>query len=244
MCYKTALDKKAEEITKQTGRSFHIPEEFTPYKHNDAFTKPNLYIIPQDAPAKIYPAVWGLVPDFINTADSSLTPSEYVNRYKTFNARGEEFFEKRSYKSSAEGQRCLILADGFYEPHHYKGKSQPFFCYLENRALFAFAGLYTKLDHELYTTTIVTVEANKTFELVHNNKKRMPLVLDDSLQEDWISDLNTNQVNEIVTSGFTNTSFQYHPVTNEIYKNRTMQGDKTQKRVDAFDPQFNQGSLF
>lgn len=244
MCYKTALDKKAEKIMEITGRPFQFPEAFIPYKHNDAFTKPNLYIIPQDEPNKIFPAVWGLVPDFINTSDSTLTPNEYVDRYKTFNARGEEFFEKRSYKSSAENQRCLILADGFYEPHHYKGKSQPFYCYLKNQELFAFAGLYTKLDEELYTTTIVTVEANETFEIVHNNKRRMPLVLDSNYENDWISNLNKNQVNEIVNSGFTSSEFYYHPVSNEIYKNRKMKGYKTQEKVAAFDPQFNQASLF
>lgn len=244
MCYKTALDKKAEDIMKVTGRSFQFPEEFIPYKHNDAFTKPNVYIIPQDQPDKIYAATWGLVPDLINTTESTITPSEYVNRYKTFNARGEDFFEKRSYKVSAENQRCLILADGFYEPHHYKSKSQPFFCYLKNQQLFSFAGLYTKLDEALYTTTIVTVEANNTFKVVHNKKKRMPLVLDTNFEDDWISDLNKNQVVEIVNAGFTNSKFYYHPVTNEIYKNRTMKGMKTQEKVDAFDPQFNQESLF
>lgn len=244
MCYKTSLDKKLDQITNRMERDFAFPSEYKPSGHIDAFLQPNLYIIPQDASTKIYPAVWGLVPDFINSSSSNMTPNDYVNRYKTFNARGEEFFDKRTYKASAENQRCLILADGFYEPHHYKGKAQPFFCILEGKKLFAFAGLYTKLDHELYTTTIVTVDANDTFQKIHNQKKRMPLVLNENMHNDWISDLNSNQVNEIVKTGFTNEVFNYHAVTNEIYKNRKLVGSLAQKPVQARDPQFNQASLF
>ncbi|NOR76281.1 MAG: hypothetical protein GQ525_14140 [Draconibacterium sp.] len=46
---------------------------------------------------------------------------------KTFNARGESIFEKPSFVKSAEEQRCLIPAEGFYEHHHFRGKKYPFY---------------------------------------------------------------------------------------------------------------------
>lgn len=243
MCYKTSLEKKADRIMELTGRTFEWPEVYIPSGHIDAFSQPNLHIIPQDNPNLIIPAGWGLVPDFINQSSSKVTPYDYVDKYKTFNARGEEMFEKRSYKSSAENQRCLILADGFFEPHHYKKNSQPFFCYLNDRALFMFAGLYTKMDEELYTASIITVDANDTFSLIHNQKKRMPLVLNPQFTEDWISDLNPNQVNEIIHSGFTNDQFKYHAVSNAIYTDRHLDGKTAQEEVSSNDPELS-SSLF
>jgi len=243
MCYKTALQKKADELALKNPLKLKYPKEYTPYYHNDAFTNPTLYIIPQDDKDFVVPSIWGLAPNFVINSEK-LDPSEYIKKYKTYNARGEEMFEKRSYKESAESERCLILADGFYEPHHYKGKSQPFFCYLDNRKLFAFAGIYTKLEEDSYTVSLVTTEANDLFAKIHNNKKRMPLVLDEQFHSDWLSDLNQKQVLELVDSGFTNEEFKYHPVTNEIYKSSGMDNPETQKPVSAFDPEFNQGSLF
>ncbi len=41
-------------------------------------------------------------------------------------ARGETIFEKPSFRESARYKRCLIYVDGFYEHHHFKGKTYPF----------------------------------------------------------------------------------------------------------------------
>ncbi|MBA3564499.1 MAG: SOS response-associated peptidase family protein [Gammaproteobacteria bacterium] len=38
------------------------------------------------------------------------------------NARAETLFETRMFRQSAQSRRCLVIADGFYEP---KGRTQP-----------------------------------------------------------------------------------------------------------------------
>jgi putative SOS response-associated peptidase YedK len=54
---------------------------------------------------------------------------------------------------------------------------------------------------------------------VHNKGKRMPLILDNMLLEDWLDDgLNTQSINELMATGFTNKSFQAHPVSSDFYK--------------------------
>ncbi|XP_048877940.1 abasic site processing protein HMCES [Brienomyrus brachyistius] len=66
---------------------------------------------------------WGLVPSWFRESD----PSKM--QYSTSNCRSESLLEKKSYKEPLlKGQRCVILADGFYEWQQSE-KKQPFFIY-------------------------------------------------------------------------------------------------------------------
>ncbi|XP_035244013.1 abasic site processing protein HMCES [Anguilla anguilla] len=66
---------------------------------------------------------WGLVPYWFREND----PNKM--QYSTNNCRSESLLEKKSYKDPLlKGQRCVILADGFYEWKRENGK-QPFFIY-------------------------------------------------------------------------------------------------------------------
>lgn len=231
MCYSTALRKEREEIEQRLYREieahFKIPLEYQPTFHLNGFTHGNLYIIKMDEPESIYPASWGLVPDW-----AIHDPEGFRKKSNTLNARSETIFDKPSFKDSANDKRCLILSDGFYEPHHENGVSIPNFCYQPSKEhpegdLFMFAGLYNELeegldpilDDKLFTTTILTTEANPFFAEVHNKKKRMPLVLSNDHYEDWLDDgLNTSSVRELMAHGFTSEEFKAHPVSRDLYK--------------------------
>nr|XP_055039195.1 abasic site processing protein HMCES [Misgurnus anguillicaudatus]XP_055039196.1 abasic site processing protein HMCES [Misgurnus anguillicaudatus] len=67
---------------------------------------------------------WGLVPAWFREND----PSKM--QYSTSNCRSESLLEKKSYKDPfLKGQRCVILADGFYEWRRQEKEKQPFFIY-------------------------------------------------------------------------------------------------------------------
>lgn len=67
---------------------------------------------------------WGLVPAWFKEND----PSKM--RYSTSNCRSENILEKKSYKDPLlKGQRCVVLADGFYEWKRLEKDKQPFFIY-------------------------------------------------------------------------------------------------------------------
>ncbi|XP_067444185.1 abasic site processing protein HMCES [Thunnus thynnus] len=67
---------------------------------------------------------WGLVPSWFKEND----PSKM--HYSTSNCRSENILEKKSYKDPMiKGQRCVILADGFYEWMKQEKGKQPFFIY-------------------------------------------------------------------------------------------------------------------
>lgn len=223
MCYSTSLRKTEQQIKDrlrgELGVEFGVNLKYTPYYHLNGFTHGNLYIIKMDEPDYIYPATWGLVPD-----KGVHNPDVFWKKSNTLNARAESIFEKSSYKESANEKRCLILSDGFYEPHQENGVSIPYFCYQPSKIfpegdLFLFAGLYNELDTDLFSATIITTEANDFFAKIHNKKKRMPLVLAYDLYQDWLDKgLNQMQLNELMASGFTNRNFKAHPVSRDLYK--------------------------
>lgn len=67
---------------------------------------------------------WGLVPAWFKESD----PSKM--HYSTSNCRSESLLQKKSYKDPLlKGQRCVVLADGFYEWKKQEKGKQPFFIY-------------------------------------------------------------------------------------------------------------------
>ncbi|RNC88381.1 MAG: SOS response-associated peptidase [Winogradskyella sp.] len=223
MCYSTALRKQREKIEKKLRDSiaakFHPSVEYTPYYHLNGFTHGNLQIIKMNEPNVIYNASWGLVPDW-----AIHNPEGFRKKSNTLNARGESIYEKPSFRESAEEKRCLILADGFFEPHHENGKAIPYFCYQPTHEdktgqLFLFAGLYNEIDETNFTATILTTNANEFFAEVHNKRKRMPLVLDEHYYEDWLDNgLSEPEINEIIATGMSSKPFKAHAVSRDFYK--------------------------
>jgi len=121
-----------------------------------------------------------------------------VGKYSTINAKIETISNSRSYKHAwGSQQRCLIPLTGFYEWKIMEsGGKQPFYITLKNRNIFAMGGIWeTSTDRKergIHSFSIITVEANSLMAEIHNNKKRMPLILDEEQYDDWLSgDMNT-----------------------------------------------------
>ncbi|XP_047204109.1 abasic site processing protein HMCES [Girardinichthys multiradiatus] len=71
---------------------------------------------------------WGLIPGWFKEND----PSKM--QYSTSNCRSENILEKKSYKDPLlKGQRCVIMADGFYEWRRNGKEKQPFFIYFAQK---------------------------------------------------------------------------------------------------------------
>lgn len=72
---------------------------------------------------------WGLIPAWFKESD----PSKM--QYSTSNCRSENILEKKSYKDPLlKGQRCVIMADGFYEWRRVENTKQPFFIYFPQKS--------------------------------------------------------------------------------------------------------------
>jgi len=122
------------------------------------------------------------------------------------NARSERVFgEKWSVWHRLRGQRCIILAQGFFEHKELEGQKnkQPYFIRMKEASLFPIAGLYNyspfadvETGEMKGTFTMLTRKSNELLTDIHNsgeNKHRMPLIL----PKDWITDwLNPNLSDE------------------------------------------------
>ena len=168
-------------------KHLNIKDQF----HVSAFTHPQILIFTNREPFKATPATWGLIPNWVKDNKQRL---QLWN--KTLNARGETIFEKPSFRYAAKHNRCLIYLEGFYEHHHYKGKTYPFFIRRKDEKPLPIAGLWSEwTDKEtgefLNSFTIVTTKGNKLLSGIHNNPKlsepRMPVIVPDEMEEAWLA---------------------------------------------------------
>ncbi len=96
------------------------------------------------------------------------------------NAKAENLFDSKMFKASVMRKRCLIIADGFYEPKGASGtKNRPWYLFeYENKQSFAMAGIW--IDSGF---AIITCAANSIVGPIHT---RMPLILDPADWDRWL----------------------------------------------------------
>lgn len=131
------------------------------------------------------PAVWPLIP---------LWAKGKVSKYSTANAKSETIATTKSYQHAwKNGQRCLVPATGFYEWQVVEGQKykQPYNIKLKDQPIFAMAGLWeesTDPDNEqsVISFTIITTDANPMMAKIHNTKKRMPVIVNESNYNRWL----------------------------------------------------------
>ena len=187
----------------QKANKQHIAKEFSIESFQDSLLKPRYNI----APMQIIPAVleagderiisglkWGLIPNW--SKDDTFAA-------KLINARAESIAEKPSFRDAFRNRRCIIPASGFYEwDKKSSGAKQPFYFYLKEKEVFGFAGLWEewldKASGELVETcTIITTEANRVLEPVHD---RMPVILKPESYDQWLDEkqADTNKLQNLL----------------------------------------------
>ena len=156
-----------------------LPEDIAP-RFNVAPTDPVLALTERSAGRELMVARWGLVPHWAKDPKAGA---------KMINARAETLSERAAYRSLLAKNRCLILADGFYEWRlDPDGKKRPVRYALDDGSPFGFAGLWTswrdpETGESLRTCTIITTDANALVAPVHD---RMPVILPRGVEEQWL----------------------------------------------------------
>lgn len=184
MCYSTQLKSDVKTIEKRFSAKFKNSTDYIPKDKISGFEFPINPVITNEEPKLIQFYYWGFLPSWVNDLNF---------RANTLNAKYETLNEKPSFKPYLN-QRCIVLADAFYEWKWLdtKGKNkQGYRISLTSEAPFAFAGLYnrwknSKTGEWLSTYTILTTAANKLMEEIHNSKKRMPIILNKGSEENYL----------------------------------------------------------
>lgn len=131
---------------------------------------------------------WGLIPFWVKDAPSAKHISS-----KTLNAVGETVFEKPSFRNAIKKNRCILGVNAFYEWREYNGKKYPYLIKLKGEEMFSLGCIYENwVDKStgeiLKSFSILTTPANPLMEVIHNNKKRMPLILPRENEKKWIDE--------------------------------------------------------
>jgi putative SOS response-associated peptidase YedK len=185
MCFHTIQNKLAVQIERRFKAEMRDKNEFVSSADVNGFTFPKTPVITNEHPEIIECYNWGLIPHWAN--------DDHI-KSMTLNARVETVNDKPSFRDVVS-QRCLVIANGFYEWQwlDYKGnKKVKYEIGIDNEELFAFAGLYshwtdTQTGEIKNTYTILTTEANPLMAEIHNYKKRMPIILHPEDESRWLN---------------------------------------------------------
>ena len=154
-----------------------VPDSLEP-RYNIAPSQP-VPILLKDAGVRMALFQWGLIPPWAK--DPSIG-----NRM--INARRETLAERPSFRDAFRAQRCLVIADGFYEWRRAaRGPKTPYYVRLKSHEPFTFAGLWSRWrppsGDDVLTCTIVTGDANELLEPIHD---RMPVVIPPANRDAWL----------------------------------------------------------
>jgi len=178
MCYYTSQHKEIKDIKEAFNLPVKNEELYQQAYQLNGFDKPFLPVISSADSKSIDMYRWMLLPSWVKEENSF--------KANTLNARSEELFDKPSYRNSWN-KRCLVICTGFFEPHYPEGskKSQSFYIKPRETEFFTLGGIWSKWK-DLYTFSIVMVEASPLLAEIHNEKKRMPLILEGNKAEAWL----------------------------------------------------------
>lgn len=186
MCY-----YKQDKALQQTLEAHYgaVLREYLPYFLDNGFDHNPSPVITNQRPKEFQTLTWGLIPWWVKSRQEALQI-----RVRTLNCISEEAFEKSSFKDAIRERRCLIPCTGFYEWRWFNnGKNKyPYFVHLKDEALFSLAGIWSEWTDrstgELFSTySVLTTKANALMEKIHNSKKRMPVILPQEYEKDWLN---------------------------------------------------------
>lgn len=199
MCYHTSVKLKASELIKAVNAPFPRQEEYLEFNHANGFAHPNLAVLSVDHGRSINLYNWGLIPFWVKDWNAALKL-----RNQTLNARSEEVFSKPSFRDSILKRRCVIPVTGFFEWKHVGKEKIPYYIHPKEHPVFYLAGIFSHWNDpstrdEITTFSILTGAANEMMSDIHNSAKRMPLMLDREVIDDWISpDLSPVSIKELM----------------------------------------------
>jgi len=197
MCGRFTLHTSAEKLVER----FSLQELnflYTP-SYNVAPTQ-NVFTISSINDSKVASLMsWGLVPPWLKQGQS---------RPPLINARLETLTEKPTFRRLINNQRCLIIADGFYEWKIDDSQKYPVYITLDEGKPFAFAGLWDDSSPNP-SCTIITQEATDFIKPIHH---RMPVILTPETERLWLSPIEFSEIRNQLPDQ-TQRPFKYHRVS-------------------------------
>ena len=170
---------------------------------------------------------WGLIPFWIKSEKEA---KEIQNR--TLNATCENVYERASFKHCIKKQKCLIFGKYFFEWRHITEKNKiPYLIGVKHNDFpdqfkpFTLGGVYdrwtdTESGEVRETFSIITTPANSMMEIIHNSKKRMPLIISEENQHQWLNSTEVGDINKLMIP-FPSERMMAYPISKNISQRNT-----------------------
>jgi len=176
VCGRYTVVTKVKAIEKQFNAQFNLP--FVPVYN--AAPSMGLPVITDADPHQIQHFQWGLVPFWAK--DPKIA-------FKTINARTEEILQKPSFRKPIRSQRCLVLANCYFEWKVEETGKVPHVIYVRDQRLFAMAGIWDQwlepnTGEVVRSFSILTCPATPKLHPLHH---RMPVILSKNNTTKWLS---------------------------------------------------------
>ena len=185
----------------------------------------DILLVVNDGERRLIQSRWGFVPSW---------SKELTAGYKMINARAESVAEKPSFREAFQHQRCLVVADGFYEWKKEGAKKRPFYIRLKSGKPIAFAGLYnfwkSPEGEQICTGTIITTDANEIVRPLHD---RMPVIASPDAYDLWLEpDVHDKALLQKILKPYPSAELDVYEVTPNVNSPKNNAPENIQKVSD------------
>jgi len=199
MCRKFVLVSNLDKIEKRfqvriNPNTLPIPESFS------VSGGASSYVITSENPHEIQTMKFGMTPFWAKTPMDLINARAEGDKNKNddpYYCGANSIFLKAAFKKPIQSQRCLIIADAYFE---WSALKKPHLVYLQHKERpFAFAGVYDRWKDPgtgkvITGFAIVTTTANELLQSI--GIKRMPVILTKSNEKEWIK--STRHLSEVL----------------------------------------------
>jgi putative SOS response-associated peptidase YedK len=240
MCYSIAfIEKRAEKLAERykhaapqnwnTGELQALPL----FYFVSVFEKPYLPVLTAQGWSL---QQWGLIPFWVKDP----TKASEIQKH-TGNAKCETLFEKPSFRHTIKSQRCIIPVNGFFEWHTAGKKKLPYYIYPKIDSFFSLGGIYDSWNNPangqtLHSFSIITTPANPLMAKIHNIAQRMPFIIPQQKEHQWLQEELSNTEIKNLMQPFEEEEMAVHRVStfiNNVRHNRNI--PESILKVDAAD---------
>lgn len=214
MCYRTSLYFTPNELSEELSFPFEDLAEQEKFFHISGFAHPFTPFVANDRPELITTARWGLIPSW----SSQEKADDFANNL--LNARSETAWEKPSFRNLIGKRRGLLPVSGFIEWRHEGTRKLPHYIRLASNSIMTLGCLWDEwvnksTGESVRTYSILTTEANDLCAYVHNNKKRMPVIVPSDLRSSWLSSTERVQIDAMMQP-VASDLLEAYPISSEV----------------------------
>jgi putative SOS response-associated peptidase YedK len=152
-------------------------------------------VITNDKPSEVQLMQFGLTPFWAKKPMYLFNARAEGDRNKENNLKysgSKDIINKPAFRKPIRSQRCLVIADAFYEGTTKEKLNKPYLVYLKNKqAPFAFAGIWDvwhnrETGEEVNSFSIITTVANSLLQRIPHH--RSPIILPRGKEKAWLGD--------------------------------------------------------